>query len=388
MKLKKAMMSLAAATAAGLCISAYADNPEKGQSGKLNLADPVTNATAAASGSVLTTFGGNWINTPPTAEDSYIVIDCEEGVTNEFTTTTTTQPVVQCDFELQVAPVPENLRPESAPGAQTAFCVCVVGNATNFWAYVSSGWEKLEGFTVPAAETDYSLRVTFDYKNTTKYVKFSVKTEGSTYTDLHEYGDSTTIWFETAQAQAGVSQYCFVGSGKVKSFAMAQCAVEAEVVVDPSGKEIAVPEAQVAAVAALATGSETVAQVLAATATTKFPGLTVEGVTVADAIALGLIAPDNKGEMEVKQTSVKVSGNALAASSDIAINVNVAKPEGSNATITYTLRGSTDGSTFEDVAGCTGLSEVPTIPTSLIGTGTGKYLFFKVKVSVEYPTAN
>ena len=322
-----------------------------------------------------------------------MVIDCDAATSNEFTTTArTTDPVVQCDFELQVAPVPVSLRPASAPGAQTAFCVCVVGTDTNFWAYVSSGqWKKLAGFDVPAAETDYSLRVTFDYKNATKYVKFSVKTSGSTYTDLYDAdGEVTDKWFVTASSNTGVSQYCFVGSGNVKSFAMAQSAVEAEVVVDPSGKEIAVPEAQVAAVEAMVTGGETVAEVLAADANDKFSGLAVEdGVTVADAIALGLVAPNSAGTaMEVKEPSVKVSGNALAASSDIAINVNVAKPEGSNATIKYTLRGSTDGETFSDVDGYKNMDSVPTIPTTLIGTGAGKYLFFKVKVSVEYPTAN
>ena len=390
MKLKKAMMSLAAATAAGLCISAYAANPEKGQSGTLNLTDPATNASVTVSGSTVTTNGGSW-NSVPAAENGYMVIDCDAATSNEFTVTTaTSNPIVQCDFELQVAPVPVSLRPSSAPGAQTAFCVCVDGPDTNFCAYVGGVWTNLTSasYPVPAVDAEYMLRVTFDYKSG-KYVKFSVKdANGATWYELSDA--SSASWFATGSDAIGVSQYCFVGSGNVKSFAMAQSAVEAEVVVDPTThKEVAIPEAQVAAVEALATeGGQTVAAVLATQATTKFPNLTVGGVTVADAIALGLIAPDNKGEMEVKQTSVKVSGNALAASSDIAINVNVAKPEGSNATIKYTLRGSRDGETFSDVNGYTDMDSVPTIPTSLIGTGDNKYLFFKVKVSVTYPTVN
>ena len=70
------------------------------------------------------------------------------------------------------------------------------------------------------------------------------------------------------------------------------------------------------------------------------------------------------------------------------MGVNVAQPEGSNATVTYTLRGSRDGNTFEDVSGYTNMSSEPVVPTSLIGTESGKYLFFKVKVSVTYPTTN
>jgi len=384
-KLKKAMMSLAAATAAGLCISAYAE--EKGQSGTLNLTAFGTQFTESAG--LPTTASWNQVPAVETiSETPWFVIDCDAASSNEFAVTATTGAVVQCDFDLQVAPVPLSLRPASASGAQTAFCICTnatAGGAAFFCAWVSSDWVALDGFTVPPVDSEYSLRVTFDYKNG-KYVKFSVKTSGD-WTELYEQGNSTHKWFATGSGATGVSQYCFVGTGNVKSFTTAQADVVAESV-DVGGKDVAVPEAQVAAVEALATdGGQTVAQVLAADANDKFNTLAVaDGVTVADAIALGLIAPNSAGTaMEVKETSVKVSGNALAASSDIAINVNVAKPEGSNATITYTLLGSTDGSSFSAVPNYTGLSSVPTIPTSLIGTESGKYLFFKVKVSVTYP---
>ena len=107
MKLEKAMTSLAVATAAGLCLSAFAG---QGQSGTLNLTDPVTNASVVASGDTLTTVGGAW-NEAPSAEGGYMVIDCDAASSNEFTATTTTGAVVQCDFDLQVAPVPASARP-------------------------------------------------------------------------------------------------------------------------------------------------------------------------------------------------------------------------------------------------------------------------------------
>jgi len=377
-KLKKAMMSLAAATAAGLCISAYAANPEKGQSGTLNLADPVTNATAVASGTTLTTNGGTWVN-PPTAENSYIVIDCDAATSNEFTTTArTTDPVVQCDFELQVAPVPENLRPISAPGAQTAFCVCVVGTDTNFWAYVSSGWKKLEGFTVPAAETDYSLRVTFDYKNTTKYVKFSVKTSGSTYTDLDEYGESTTIWFETAQAQTGVNQYCFVGSGNVKSFAMAQCAVEAEQIpiTPPSGGDpipMVIPEE---AVAAFGGGS-------AATAATELVKTADNGKTVLENyVVFGQKALDK----EITSTTKPVA--KISTKTDGAGNIplsfqNLDVKNVPGTSVSYQLMGATSsGGTFYAVGDPVSSADAVKIPSDT------SYKVFKVQVNVNYNSAN
>ncbi len=380
MKLKKAMMSLAAATAAGLCISAYAANPEKGQSETLNLADPVTNATAVASGSTLTTTGGTWVN-PPTAENSYIVIDCDAATSNEFTTTErTTEPVVQCDFELQVAPVPESLRPNDAPGAQTAFCVCVVGNDTNFWAYVSTGWEKLEGFTVPAAETDYSLRVTFDYKNTTKYVKFSVKTSGSTYTDLHEDGDSTTIWFETAQAQTGVNQYCFVGSGNVKSFAMAQSAVVAEEIpiVPPTGGDaiqIVIPEEAIAAF-----GGESGS---AATAATELVKPADNGKTVLENyVIFGQKALDKEITSDTKpvakiSTKTDASGNIPLSFQ----NLDVKNVPGTS--VSYQLMGAaSSGGTFYAVGAAVSNAADVKIPRNT------EYKVFKVQVNVNYNSPN
>ena len=379
MKLKKAMMSLAAATAAGLCISAYAANPEKGQSGTLNLADPVTNATAVASGTTLTTTGGTWVN-EPTAEAGYMVIDCDAATSNEFTTAArTTDPVVQCDFELQVAPVPSNLRPASAPGAQTAFCVCVDGAATNFCAYVSGGWKNLAGFAVPAAETDYSLRVTFDYKNTSKYVKFSVKTSGSTYTDLYDAtGSATDKWFVTASSNTGINQYCFVGSGNVKSFAMAQSAVEAEEIpiVPPTGGDaiqIVIPEE---AIAAFGDGD-------AATAATELVQTADNGKTVLENYVVfgqkalaGDITETTKPVAKIA-TKADASGNIPLSFQ----NLDVKNVPGTS--VSYQLMGAASSAgPFTAVGAAVSDAADVKIPSST------SYKVFKVQVNVNYNSPN
>ena len=150
---------------------------------------------------------------------------------------------------------------------------------------------------------------------------------------------------------------------------------------------VTIAEGQVAAVKDLATGGQTLADVLKAAASTKFSTVTAN-VNVADAIALGLVATNDLGVMVAKNPDVKVSGNALSSGSDVAIAVNVAKPAGSNAVIKYTLLGSENGTDFSEVSGYTDRDTVPTIPASIIGTGSGKYLFFKVKVSVTIRSAS
>ena len=376
------MTSLAVATAAGLCLSAFADNPEKGQSGTLNLTDPVTNASVVASGDTLTTVGGAW-NEAPSAEGGYMVIDCDAASSNEFTATSaTTGAVVQCDFDLQVAPVPLTARPASAPGAQTAFCVCTnatAGGAAFFCAYVNNDWKQLAGFDVPAADSDYSLRVTFDYKNG-KYVKFSVKTTGA-YINLYDAaGSASDIWFATGVASvvSGVSQYCFVGTGNVKSFAMAQSAVEAEQIpiTPPGGGDpipMVIPEE---AVVAFGGGS-------AATAATELVKPAANGQTVLENyVVFGQKALDKDITSDTKPvakiaTKADGSGNIPLSFQ----NLDVKNVPGTS--VTYQLMGAdTAGGTFTEVG-----SPVSNAADVKIPSGTTKKVF-KVQVNVNYNSAN
>ena len=372
MKLKKAMMSLVAATAAGLCISAYAANPEKGQSGTLNLTDPVTNASVVASGDTMTVVGGSW-NEAPTVEEGWMVIDCDAATSNQFTATSaTTGAVVQCDFDLQVAPVPLSLRPASAVGAQTAFCVCTNttdGGAMFFCALVGNEWKSFSG-AVPLVDSEYSLRVTFDYKNG-KYVKFSVKTSGD-YVDL--YDATPTNWFATGSAATGVSQYCFVGTGNVKSFAMAQSDVEAEdaTITPPGGGEsvtIEIPEEALAAVTGATTGAKV--EELLKDGSNNQPQLN-------NYILFGL---DNTGAIKAEAMPVSKIDTVVDSSGNIPLsfnNLNVQKVAGT--TVTYTLKGrkSSNGD-WTQLA--TGEASAMKITSANITDG---YKFFKVSVDVSY----
>ena len=367
MKLKKAMMSLAAATAAGLCISAYAG---QGQNGKLTLGqfEPQFEITAA---NAENPSGGSW-NSTPGVVGQYIAIDCDEGQTNQFTATSvTTGAVVNCDFELQVAPVPANLRPASAPGAQTAFCVCVEGTTTNFCAFVNGVWKDLTGVDVPAAETDYSLRVTFDYKSG-KFVKFSVKTTGD-YVDLYG-GTPSTNWFETGVAAGvtGVREYCFVGTGNVESFQAAQANVVAEaapVVIDGTPVEINIPEE---AVAAFGGGGG------AAAAATALAEKGDNNATMLD----NYILFGATSKAAVTSNTKPVAKPAIVADGDHNIPLGfenlVLKPV-VGATVKYQLKGAeTSAGPFSNVG------NAETDAANLKIPANTSYRVFKVDVTVEY----
>ena len=370
MKLKKAMMSLAAATAAGLCISAYAG---QGQNGKLTLGqfEPQFEITTA---NAENPSGGSW-NSTPTVEGGYIAIDCDAASSNQFTATSaTTGAVVNCDFELQVAPVPANLRPASAPGAQTAFCVCVDDTTTNFCAFVNGVWKDLTGVTVPAAETDYLLRVTFDYKSG-KFVKFSVKTTGD-YVDLYG-GTPSTNWFGTGVAAGvtGVREYCFVGTGNVKSFTTAQANVVAEaapVVINGTPVEINIPEE---AVAAFGNGNATAAATVLAQEGDNGAimldnyvlfGATSKGAVTSNTkpVAKSSVVGDGKGDIPLNFENIGAGKSKLVA----------------GARIRYKLYGkekSTDDSWGDPIVNTLDASALK------IPKDTNKRVF-KVDVTVEY----
>ena len=373
MKLKKAMMSLAAATAAGLCISAYAANPEKGQSGTLNLTDPVTNASVVASGDTMTVVGGSW-NEAPTVEGGWMVIDCDAATSNQFTATSaTTGAVVQCDFDLQVAPVPLSLRPASAAGAQTAFCVCTnttAGGAMFFCALVNNVWKSFTG-AVPLVDSEYSLRVTFDYKNG-KYVKFSVKTSGD-YVDL--YDATPTNWFATGVASGvtGVREYCFVGTGNVKSFAMAQSDVEAEQVpIDIGGGGdpvvITIPEEVIATYGGSPAAAATALATVQDNGATLLDNYVLFGTKTAGEVSEGL-KPVSRMASTSTDGSIQLDFDNLVAN----------KVE--NATVTYKLYGKANSS-----ASWSGLEPIVTTtnPAELVIPSDTACTVFKVEVTVDY----
>ena len=147
MKLLKISSMMAAATAVGFCMSASATG--EGQSGKLELADPVTNVNVTAT-SPQTTY---W-NTAPDIEgsgaDAYFDIDCDAATSNQFSAATrTSDKIVKCSFTLQPAPVPyTSSLPPPDDEAQVAFCIATnttSGLELKAFGKGFSDWKTLTG---------------------------------------------------------------------------------------------------------------------------------------------------------------------------------------------------------------------------------------------------
>ena len=353
MKLTKIMSMMAAATAVGFCMSASA---AEGRLNKLELTNPVTNVDVTASA---LTGGGTW-NTTPTVESSYIVIDCDAATSNQFNATSaTTGKVVKCTFTLQAAPVP---MPLSIPdgNTQVAFCIATnttSGGAASFQAYVNQTWTALTGVAIPATENEYTLTITFDYSESTKYAKFSIGN-----TDLEASGVS---WFQTSTSGSSVSQYCFIGEGGVKSFLTTDQNIAAEEE-DIGGHTIGIPEEVVQSIGG--GSSSAAATELAKTGTNG-------QLQLDNYVIYGL---DNGA---IKQEAKPVA-KAATATTEGGIKLdftNVAANQVTGTTIKYTLLGKTNSSAgiWNTVVGPTTDKNAMVIPSNT------SYRIFKVEVTVE-----
>ena len=349
---------MAVAVAAGFCMSVNATVPAgEGKNGNLELTAPATNVNVTTSAAT----GGSW-STSPDTEGAYFVIDCDAATSNQFTATRTTDKIVKCAFTLKPAPVPyTDSLPEPDNNAQVAFCIATnttSGGAATLNAYVSGGWTNLTG-TIPSAE--YTLTITFDYTGATKYAKFAI--DG---VDLTNGGEA---WFPIAASATGVKDYCFIGSGDLKSILTTGQDVTAEqenITIGGATVRIGIPEEVVTKIGG---GSSSTAA--ATLATTGSNNLTM----LDNYVIFGLDGNT------IKQDAKPVAKAATSTTNgDIKLNfTNVAANEVSGTTIKYTLKGKTLSSdaSWSIVVDHTTDKEAMVIPANT------PYRIFTVEVTVE-----
>lgn len=92
--------------------------------------------------------------------------------------------------------------------AQVAFAAAYDGGETNYYAYVSDGWRKLEGVT-PADGSAVALTATFNYATTPVKVSFAVAGAA--------LSDGTTTDFALSTGKGQLESLAFSGSGTVNS---------------------------------------------------------------------------------------------------------------------------------------------------------------------------
>lgn len=355
MKITNLISMLAAASAVGFCMSATAG---EGQSGTLVLADPVTNVSVTTSAS----SGGSWNNPAPDIVDGYFEIDCDAATSNQFTATSITDSkVVKCEFVLMPSPVPyTGSLPDPDSDAQVAFCIATnttSGGASTLQAYVGGDWKTLTG-AVPTEE--YTLTITLDYSGTIKYAKFAINGNPLKY--------NSDTWIQTGKNSAtGIKDYCFVGSGSLKSILTTGQNIAAEEAT-VGGYSVAIPEEAIAVAGGSASSAATeLAKTSSVNSMTKLENYIIFGM--------------NDAGTEIKEEAKPVA-KAATVGQDGAIKLNftnVAAKEVAGTTVKYTLLGkvkSTDE--WSTVVPATASKDDMKIPANT------SYRIFKVDVTVEY----
>ena len=241
-----------------------------------------------------------------------------------------------------------------------------------FYVKVGEGaWTKITGLDNVAENTQFTLKLTLDNRDTTKKFRWSVN-------------DKSAAFAEYTKSGTGFCFDCY-GKANIALTAIYQTITIENIVIE--GGKIAIPEADIQKIEEIAqTGSETASEYLNANAHTKFSTIKNENIKVSDAYALGLVKPVNNemqvqggGELIVK----KAENKTVAQPTKIPVALNV-EPPANVATITYQIIGSTDGTSWTAIGESTTDADALAIPVDQMG----EYKLFKVRANIEYLQGN
>ncbi|MBQ0033123.1 MAG: hypothetical protein KBT68_10035 [bacterium] len=346
--------------------------------------------SASVNGTTITTVGGSFLP-EVTATGSKIEIDSDidEPVSfvigEDYVKTTS---LAKVTFKLEASVVPVSALPQPTDLTSAEAPVALVEDqgktATNFQAWVASGWKTLSGFTIPTVDQSYDLTMKFNDLDSTKKVQFVVKIgqNDEQFSDWYTYAGLTTN-----------PQIDFIGTGKLTGMAADQVAiVSAEI--NFTGGKVTIAEKDAVAMGKLVTGTETIETVLATPVSEKVSDIDSScTLSTAEAYAIGLIAKDaNDTMVAAADGTFKVKADAQAnVSGGIPVGfVTPLTPNDSSATVTYKLMGSQTGAAdsykTEIVAATPDLSTIK-IPTGKVGVGDGQCRYFKIVTTVTLKEA-
>ena len=353
---------------------------------------------ASASDDTITAIGGNFSTLDGSASTykangDVIEIDGDD-VSDPVSfklddTASKTTGLAKVTFELDASVVQESALPEELDGVKTAFALVASTDktTTNFQAWVKQssdafGWQSLS-FKTPDADGSYDITMRFDDSATEKKVQFAVKLDD-------EQDEEVSDWYTYGGLDIGSKpQIDFVGCGKLKSMNADQVwIVSSEVIIE--GGKVTIAEKDMGAMNKLVPEGKTIEDVLTngvKNVVTAGKAISVNcPLSVAEAYAVGLIANEG-GTMTAKDDGtfkVKADAQAKVDDGNIAVGFVIPlTPNDTSAAVTYTLKGSADGTTYSEITGMVGKTNINDIkiPTSAI-TGDDKYRYFKVVTTV------
>ena len=271
-------------------------------------------------------------------------------------------------FTLDPAPVPPAVLPTSekliTSKAKVAFAIVKGDSANAFQAWVGgNAWVTLSG---APGDTEYTLVMDFDNRDGNK-VRFTV---GETVLTVED--GATDGWFDYGST-AIAKNIDFVGSATFSSLVGNQIALVSEVVPVGDGTiEIRKADLDKFDVPDGGTLETYIATDADKAFNEKWTGPT--GIKVGEAYALGLVAEDSTTHKMAPVNGGNLVAKAIAGanvSDGIKIGLNVTPPEGTGATIEYSIFDGTEKVNTDNAL---------VIPTLQIGTGSIKT--FKVQAKV------
>ena len=397
--MKKLLIACSMVCAVALAVCAEDSTPAVTGTPKTKVWPWFTASAAATNSGSFATSGDSTINVVDgESETKLFEIDSELEHPVTFTPTDSlTQSMAKVSFKLSASFVPEDSLVVPSSPAKIGFAIHQTNETDNveaeaqnvFKAWVGgTEWIRLTGATVPEENALYDMSVEIDNRDNGQLVRFSVGNPATTLTN-----DAGVAWIQyTTDAVTNSVVINFVGAGKVETVSGDQLQFIAEIVPigDKGTVEVKAEDKAAFAETIKNTGYASVDAFIAAPAATAFGKPFQEGLAVGEAYAIGLVVKDTEsGKMvPVNDGKIEVKADAQAATDGgIKLNLNIAPPAKAEtgATITYQLQGSTDGTNYSNIDGVSVVDsqDAIVIPAGKVGTGAGKYRYFKVKTIVS-----
>lgn len=330
--------------------------------------------TTGSSWFAMPSTGGSWTNNAPIASvehSGYSEIDSDAQSPAIFGVTQSLgeNKICEVTVDMIASPVPASVELAApASGTKVGFAIKKTTTASEYWAYLGSAWAKLSDDTSVAEGDACTLKIQIDRRDTTKKVRFLVKTTGE-FAPIGGWNNLTADIDATPSVD-------FVGSGDIRNLAGQMYVIDSEkITIRPSGSDvvITVPESIVTALKAKGKDiSDFVADTTAGTVT----GLN----NLERLVLIGKTAePEAADKPKTVSKAFGATDDNLAIELD---NLAGTLPTIGGATPSFVLEGSNNKTDWSPVA------ESSTGKFEFSATDANKtFKFYRVKASVVYGNA-
>lgn len=328
-----------------------------------------------------TTGSGAWTvpgGVTVTKESSFISM----GTTNIVTFTPDPHSITS-GYETVVASIKADARdelPTLSPAPQAAFTVVETNGGVVAYGYTRSGWTNFNYSADGLTNAWFNVYVDFAKDK----VRYSVEPDGGSRTILAN--DDTTTWFLSGQEQPTVQSIAFSGAGSVQEFCgKVLKLISIDIGVDGSADNVQIGTNVTWVAEMMQTNAQNVAELFATNAPQNITHGT-QNYNYFECYALGL-DPEEENDVPTINATPDGSGGFNMTLEGIKV------PEG--VTLTVQLRGSTDGTAFDDIAGKTATAVGSPSGTTSSGAiafdpatemGESNVKYFKLQVTIGATT--